>query len=90
MRANFITSLDGGATADGKSGGLAGPGDRALFRLMRELADVIVVGAGTVRVENYAGAQLSARRSARTARPAARPRCRRSRSSPSPAASTTT
>ncbi len=60
VRSNFINSLDGGATADGKSGGLAGPGDKALFGLMRELADVIVVGAGTVRVENYGGAQMSA------------------------------
>ncbi len=59
VRANFISSLDGGATLDGKSGGLGGPGDRALFRLMRELTDVIVVGAGTVRAENYAGAQLN-------------------------------
>jgi riboflavin biosynthesis pyrimidine reductase len=60
VRANFISTLDGAATVDGTSGGLAGPGDRALFRLMRELSDVIVVGAGTVRAENYAGAQLSA------------------------------
>ena len=60
VRSNFISSLDGGATSDGKSGGLAGPGDKALFGLMRELADVIVVGAGTVRVENYGGAQMSA------------------------------
>lgn len=60
VRSNFISSLDGGATSDGKSGGLAGPGDKALFGLMRELADVIVVGAGTARVENYGGAQMSA------------------------------
>ena len=60
VRSNFISSLDGGATADGKSGGLAGPGDKALFQLMRELADVIMVGAGTVRVENYGAAQMSA------------------------------
>jgi riboflavin biosynthesis pyrimidine reductase len=60
VRSNFISSLDGGATADGKSGGLAGPGDKALFGLMRELADVIVVGAGTVRVENYGAVRLSA------------------------------
>ena len=60
VRANFVTSLDGAATADGKSGGLGGAGDRALFTLMRELADVIVVGAGTVRTENYSGAQLGA------------------------------
>jgi riboflavin biosynthesis pyrimidine reductase len=58
VRGNMITSLDGGATDDGKSGGLAGPGDRALFRQMREAADVILVGAATVRVENYSGAQL--------------------------------
>jgi riboflavin biosynthesis pyrimidine reductase len=60
VRANMISSLDGGTTVGTTSGGLAGPGDRTLFRLMRELADVIVVGAGTVRTENYAGAQLSA------------------------------
>ena len=58
VRANFITSLDGAATAEGRSGALGGPGDRAVFRLMRELADVVVVGAGTVRVETYSGAQL--------------------------------
>ncbi|MEZ0366119.1 pyrimidine reductase family protein [Mycobacterium sp. pUA109] len=59
VRANFITSLDGGATASGRSGGLAGPGDRAVFKLLRTFADVILVGAGTVRIENYGGAQLS-------------------------------
>ncbi|MGK2866020.1 MAG: pyrimidine reductase family protein [Mycobacterium sp.] len=58
VRANFISSLDGAATTDGRSGALGGDGDRAVFRLMRELADVVVVGAGTVRVENYSGAQL--------------------------------
>lgn len=60
VRANFISSLDGGATAAGRSGGLAGPGDRALFGLLRTLADVVVIGAGTVRIENYGGARLSA------------------------------
>lgn len=59
VRGNMITSLDGGATDDGKAGGLAGPGDRAVFKLMRDAADVILVGAGTVRIENYSGAQLS-------------------------------
>ena len=58
VRGNMITSLDGGAADDGKSGGLAGPGDRAVFVQMREAADVILVGAATVRVENYSGAQL--------------------------------
>ncbi len=58
VRANFISSVDGGATADGTSGAMGGPGDRLIFNLLRELADVIVVGAGTVRVEGYSGAQL--------------------------------
>jgi riboflavin biosynthesis pyrimidine reductase len=60
LRANFIASLDGGATADGKTGTMAGPGDKFVFRLLRELADVILVGAGTVRIEGYSGAKLSA------------------------------
>ncbi|SPM27696.1 pyrimidine reductase family protein [Mycobacterium terramassiliense] len=69
LRANFITSLDGGATADGSSGAMGGPGDRHIFNLLRELADVIVVGAGTVRIEGYSGAQLAvAQRQERQAR----------------------
>lgn len=58
LRANFITSIDGGATVAERSGGLGGPGDRTLFHLLRALADIVVVGAGTVRAENYAGAHL--------------------------------
>jgi riboflavin biosynthesis pyrimidine reductase len=69
VRANFIASVDGGATADGKSGVMAGPGDRLIFHQLRELADVIVVGAGTVRVEGYSGAHLGvAQRQRRQAR----------------------
>lgn len=69
VRGNMIASLDGGATDDGKAGGLAGAGDRALFAMLRHLADVIVVGAATVRIENYSGAQFSvAQRQARQRR----------------------
>ena len=69
VRANFITSVDGGATADGKSGALASPGDRFVFNMLRELADVVVVGAGTVRMEGYSGAHLPvAQRQQRQAR----------------------
>lgn len=69
VRANFIASLDGAATVEGLSGALAGPGDRAVFVVLRELADVVVAGAGTVRAEGYSGAQLSvARRQHRQAR----------------------
>jgi riboflavin biosynthesis pyrimidine reductase len=49
----MISSLDGAITVDGRSGGLGGEGDRALFRAMRAEADVILVGAGTVRAEGY-------------------------------------
>jgi riboflavin biosynthesis pyrimidine reductase len=69
VRANFITSVDGGATADGTSGSLAGPGDRFIFNLLRELADVVMVGAGTVRIEGYSGVHLGvAERQRRQAR----------------------
>ena len=80
VRANMIASLDGGATADGKSGTLAGPGDRAVFTHMRQLADVILVGAGTVRTENYS-AHSCRPRSAKPGGVGARPRCRPSPSS---------
>jgi len=66
VRGNMISSLDGGATDDGKAGGLAGAGDLAVFSLLRHLADVIVVGAATVRIENYSGAHFPV--SARQAR----------------------
>lgn len=69
VRGNMIASIDGGATSKGKSGGLGGDGDRALFAALRESADVIVVGASTVRVENYAGVRFSpAQRQARQRR----------------------
>lgn len=60
VRGNMIASVDGGATRGGKSGGLGGDGDRSLFSVLRGLADVIIVGASTVRVENYSGVQFSA------------------------------
>ncbi|MDH6193567.1 riboflavin biosynthesis pyrimidine reductase [Mycobacterium frederiksbergense] len=59
VRGNMISSLDGGATEGGKSGGLGGRGDRAVFNLMRQTADVVLMGASTVRIENYSGVQLS-------------------------------
>lgn len=56
VRANFIASVDGAAAVDGRSGGLGHPSDRSAYELIRELADVIVVGAGTAIAENYGGA----------------------------------
>lgn len=60
VRGNAVASLDGAATTGGTSGGLGGPGDRWLFAVLREVADVIVVGAGTAREENYGGVRMTA------------------------------
>lgn len=53
VRANMVASLDGAAALDGRSGRLSGPADRIVFAVLRSLADVIMVGAGTARVERY-------------------------------------
>ncbi|MGH8933427.1 MAG: pyrimidine reductase family protein [Egibacteraceae bacterium] len=54
LRLNMVTTVDGAARDQrGRSGGLAGEGDREIFRTLRALADGILVGAGTVRVEGY-------------------------------------
>jgi len=61
LRANFVSSLDGAATLQGKSAGLSSAADRALFHLLRSMADVVLVGAGTARAENYGGAKVANR-----------------------------
>ncbi|MEP9392653.1 pyrimidine reductase family protein [Gordonia sp. VNQ95] len=53
VRANMVASIDGASSVDGKSGGLGSDIDRAIFRTLRGLADVVVVGAGTATAENY-------------------------------------
>jgi riboflavin biosynthesis pyrimidine reductase len=53
VRANMVTSADGAATIRGRSTGLSSDADRSLFALLRTLADVILVGAGTARAERY-------------------------------------
>jgi riboflavin biosynthesis pyrimidine reductase len=58
VRLNMITSLDGAAALDGRSGGLGGPADRKVFAALRSLADVVLVAAGTVRAENYGPAKI--------------------------------
>ncbi|MEV5708448.1 pyrimidine reductase family protein [Actinoallomurus sp. NPDC052274] len=53
LRGNMVASADGAATFEGKAGGLGNEADRRLLSLLRGLADVVVVGAATVRVEGY-------------------------------------
>lgn len=56
---NFISSIDGAATVDGLSGKLGNAWDLRVFSLMRQTADVVLVGAQTVRAEGYGGELLS-------------------------------
>jgi riboflavin biosynthesis pyrimidine reductase len=53
LRANMVASADGASALDGRSGGLGGPADRMIFNVLRSLADVILIGAGTARAERY-------------------------------------
>jgi 5-amino-6-(5-phosphoribosylamino)uracil reductase len=61
VRVNFVSSADGAVTVDGRSGGLGTDADRRVFGLLRQLADVVLVGAGTVRTEDYRGARRPTR-----------------------------
>ena len=58
LRANFVSSADGAAYVDGLSGGLSSAGDKQVFGILRVLADVVLVGAGTARAEEYKPARL--------------------------------
>ncbi len=53
VRGNMVASLDGSAVKDGRSGGLGGDADKAVFDVLRGLADVVLIGAGTARSEGY-------------------------------------
>lgn len=58
---NMVTSLDGATAVDGVTAALGSPTDRAIFLCLRDLADAILVGAATVRVERYGPARTSPR-----------------------------
>ena len=49
----MIASADGATAVDGRSGTLGGPGDKCGVQRDPRLADVMLVGAGTVRAEHY-------------------------------------
>ncbi len=50
---SMVSSFDGATAVDGRSGGLGNATDRAVLAEMRRQADVILVGAKTVRDEQY-------------------------------------
>ena len=54
LRLNLITSVTGAASgSDGTSETLTNPADRRILGVIRELADVVLVGAESVRAEGY-------------------------------------
>ncbi|MCY7289163.1 MAG: dihydrofolate reductase family protein [Cryobacterium sp.] len=54
LRVNMIASLNGSvAGTDGTSDSLSSRLDRRILGVIRELADVVLVGAGSVRAEGY-------------------------------------
>jgi 5-amino-6-(5-phosphoribosylamino)uracil reductase len=55
VKVNFVTSTDGAVAVGGRSKALSDPHDQRVFRLGRGLADVVLVGAGTVIAEHYRG-----------------------------------
>lgn len=61
VRANMIATLDGGGTGrDGVTASINGPADLRVFRVLRALAEVVLVGAGTARDEGYRALEVPA------------------------------
>lgn len=54
LRVNMVSTLDGAVTGEsGRSGSISNDPDKRVFDVLRDLADVVVVGAGTARIEGY-------------------------------------
>ncbi|GAA2778330.1 dihydrofolate reductase family protein [Mycolicibacterium pallens] len=53
FRANFIASIDGAVTLEGSGRKLGTPTDRRVFGQLREVADVVLVGATTAKSKPY-------------------------------------
>ncbi|MFB7507158.1 pyrimidine reductase family protein [Streptomyces broussonetiae] len=60
LRANMVSTLDGAAQHDGRSQPISCAADMRVFGTLRALADVVVVGAETVRQEGYRPARARA------------------------------
>jgi riboflavin biosynthesis pyrimidine reductase len=68
VQVNFVASADGAATISGRSRGLSSPADKKVFALGRDLADVVLVGAGTALAEGYGAIKRTEVRAERRAR----------------------
>ena len=58
----MVSSIDGSIAVDGTSAKLSSPTDAAVLNRLRQLADVIVVGAGTARDEGYGAPRKAGQR----------------------------
>ncbi len=62
LRANVVSSLDGAAAGpDGRTRSINTEADHVVFEMLRALSDVVLLGAGTARVEGYTGLGVSGR-----------------------------
>lgn len=52
---NYVASADGAIEIDGRSAGLSNPADRRVYELGSDLADVVLLGAGTAVIEEFRG-----------------------------------
>jgi riboflavin biosynthesis pyrimidine reductase len=59
VRTNMIFSADGAAAFGGRAGPLSCPTDQQLLKILRGFADVVLVGGGTARAENYGPVRLT-------------------------------
>jgi riboflavin biosynthesis pyrimidine reductase len=55
LSVNFVSSADGAVTLAGRSRGLSNSADRAVYPLGEDLADLVLVGAGTAVIEDFTG-----------------------------------
>lgn len=59
LRVNMVSTADGSAQGDdGRSDGINNAADKRVYDLLRDIADVLLVGAETVRVEKYRPAEI--------------------------------
>lgn len=58
----MVSSLDGSVSIDGTSGGLGNPNDIGVLLALRDIADMVLVGAGTARGEGYGPPRLPGKR----------------------------
>jgi riboflavin biosynthesis pyrimidine reductase len=64
LRVNFVSSVDGAVTVDGASAGLSGIADKRVFGILRMRCHALMVGAGTLRREEYGPVRLDEERRA--------------------------